>query len=72
MLLTEHEAIFLFVSTQGIDAVEPLLCQPELWERAAAWRDHLADLPRIAEDVHSWTRSEAAELRHCVTSGFDF
>src|SRR5205823_3931652 len=72
VLLTEHEAIFVFVSTQGVDAVEPLLRRPELWVRAAAWRDHLADLPRIADDVYSWTRPEPAETRRCVTTGFDF
>jgi hypothetical protein len=72
VLLTEHEAIFVFVSTEGIDAVESLLHSPELWDRAAAWRDHLAGLPRTAEDVYAWTRSEPAEARRCVTAGFDF
>jgi hypothetical protein len=72
VLVTEREAVFVFVAKEGVDAVEPLLCRPELWERAAAWRPFLADVPRIAEDAYSWTGSATAVWRPCVTSGFDF
>ena len=54
--LTASEAVFVFESDLGASALEPLLQQPELWKSAAAWHDHLAGPPRIAEDVFSWTR----------------
>lgn len=55
VLLTESEAVFLFESAHE-GALEDLLAQPELWERAAAWHEHLAGLPRIAHDVYHWQR----------------
>lgn len=55
VLLTRSEAIFIFESKLGADALEPLLQEPELWQSAAAWHDHLAGPPRLAEDVFSWT-----------------
>jgi len=56
VFLTEDEAIFVFESKLGADALEPLLADPALWLSAAAWRDLLAGPPRIAEDVYSWER----------------
>jgi hypothetical protein len=56
VFLTASEAIFIFESQLGADALEPLLQEPDLWQSAAAWHDHLAGPPRIAEDVFSWTR----------------
>jgi hypothetical protein len=56
VLLTSDEAIFLFESRLGANALDPLLEDPALWERAAAWHEYLAGPPRIAEDVFSWTR----------------
>jgi hypothetical protein len=58
VFLTASEAVFVFESKLGADALEPLLQQPELWQSVAAWHDHLAGPPRIAEDVFSWERSE--------------
>jgi hypothetical protein len=55
--LTATEAIFIFESKLGADALEPLLQEPALWESAAAWHDHLAGVPQIAEDIYSWTGS---------------
>lgn len=55
VLVTESEAIFLFESArQG--ALEDLLSQSGLWERAAAWHEHLGGPPRIARDVYHWQR----------------
>ena len=54
--LTATEAIFIFESKLGADALEPLLRDPELWQSAVAWHEHLAAPPRVAEDVFSWTR----------------
>lgn len=56
VFLTPSEVVFVFESRLGIGALEPLLAKPELWRSAAAWRDHLAGPPRIAEDVYSWSR----------------
>lgn len=58
VFLTASEAVFVFESGLGADTLEPLLQEPELWQRAAAWHDHLAGPPRIADDVYSWTRQE--------------
>ena len=55
--LTSTEAIFVFESKLGADALEPLLQEPDLWQSAAAWHDHLAGPPQLAEDVYSWTGS---------------
>jgi hypothetical protein len=59
VFLTSAEAVFVFESKLGAEALEPLLSEPELWKAAAAWREHLAGPPRLAEDVFSWMRSEA-------------
>lgn len=56
VFLTLAEAIFLFDSHLGADAVATLVEDPELWQAAAAWRDHIAGPPRIAENVYSWAR----------------
>ena len=62
VFLTSDEVVFVFESKLGAEALEPLLAEPELWEAAAAWRDHLAGPPRLAEDVFSWTRAETSEV----------
>jgi hypothetical protein len=56
VFLTASEAVFIFESQLGADALEPLLQEPELWQSAAAWHEHLAGPPRLAEDIFSWTR----------------
>lgn len=70
VFLTPQEAIFLFDSQLGADALAPLLADPELWRAAAGWRDHIAGPPRIAEDVYSWERRhELDELSYLSTPG---
>src|SRR5215211_1150617 len=56
VFLTPQEAIFVFDSQPGEDALAPLAAEPELWPAAAAWGDHLAGPPRISENVYSWKR----------------
>jgi hypothetical protein len=58
VFLTKSEAVFIFESALGADALEPLLQEPALWQSVAAWHDYLAGPPRIAEDVYSWERSD--------------
>jgi len=58
VFLTEREVVFVFVSPLGIEALEPLLADPDFWRGAAAWREHLAGPPRLAQGVYSWERSE--------------
>lgn len=58
--LTVSEAIFVFESRLGEKTLEPLLEQPELWQSAAAWHEHVSGPPRIAEDVYSWVRPDLA------------
>ena len=59
VFLTPSEVVFVFESPLGSSALEALLAQPRLWQRAAAWHEHVSGPPRIAEDVYSWTRPGA-------------
>ena len=61
VFLTPDEAVFVFESHVAADALAPLLADPKLWEAAAAWGEYVAGAPRIAEEIFSWTRSEAPE-----------
>ncbi len=56
VFLTLGEVVFLFDSSFGAHAIEPLLTDPELWKTAAAWHEHLAGPPRIADEVYAWRR----------------
>lgn len=58
VFLTPSEAVFVFESKVGADALEPLLQEPALWQSVGAWHEHIASPPRIAEDVFSWERSD--------------
>ena len=70
VFLTLAEAIFLFDSHLGADALATLVADPELWQAAAAWRDHIAGPPRIAESSYSWARHvERDELSSLSTPG---
>ena len=61
VFLTTDEAVFVFESELGADALAPLLSDPKLWEAVAAWSEHVAGPPRIAEEVFSWIRREPTE-----------
>jgi hypothetical protein len=61
VFLTSDEAVFVFESELGADALEPLLSDPKIWEAAAGWSEHIAGPPRVAEEAYSWSRSEPAE-----------
>ena len=61
VFLTAEEAIFVFDSPLGQEPLDPLLADPELWHAAAAWREHIAGPPRIAEDAFSWIRPQGLE-----------
>jgi hypothetical protein len=56
VFLTLDEVIFLFDSSFGAHAIEPLLADSELWKAAASWHEHLAGPPRIAEEIYAWRR----------------
>jgi hypothetical protein len=60
VFLTPAEAIFVFEVKPGAGPLEQLLAEPELWRGAVAWEPHIAGPPRIAEDVYSWVRPQAA------------
>ena len=70
VFLTAHEVVFVFESPLGAEALEPLLAAPELWRAAAAWGEHLAGPPRLAENVYAWTRSSAAMDRTLLPPGW--
>ena len=70
VLLTAEEAIFVFDSSFGHDALASLIADPGLWQAAAAWREHIAGPPRVAEDAYSWRRpQEHEELSALPTPG---
>ena len=70
VLLTAEEAIFLFEARLGADALTPLLSEPNVSQVAAAWHDHLAGPPRLAEAVYSWASgAESDELSFLPTPG---
>ena len=61
VFLTAEEAVFLFESRLGVEALAPLLAEPDLWAAVGHWQKHLAGPPRIAEAAYSWARNGAAE-----------
>jgi hypothetical protein len=61
VFVTSDEAVFVFESEFGAEALAPLLEDPKLWAAAAAWGEHVAGPPRIAESAFSWSRSEPEE-----------
>jgi hypothetical protein len=54
VFLTEREAIFVFETESGTEALERILAEPELWDVAGAWERCLAEKPRIATGVYEW------------------
>jgi hypothetical protein len=56
--LTGGEAVFVFESALGADAIAPLLADPKLWEYASAWGQHVAGAPRIAGEAFAWNRTQ--------------
>jgi hypothetical protein len=70
VFLTTQEVIFLFDSDVGAGALASLIAEPDLWQAAAAWRQHIAGPPRIADEVYSWARrNEPEELSYLPTPG---
>jgi hypothetical protein len=59
--LTASEAVFVFESALGADALTPLLADPKLWESVSAWGHHVHEVPRIAEEAFSWSRPQLDE-----------
>ncbi|MDX6413019.1 MAG: hypothetical protein QOH23_429 [Gaiellaceae bacterium] len=68
VFLTFDEVVFLFDSSFGTHAIEPLLADAGLWRAAASWHDHLAGPPRIATEVYSWRRADVNPLRAAATA----
>ena len=56
--MTADEAVFVFESALGADALAPLLADPKLWESVSAWGEHVSGAPRIAEEAFSWSRPQ--------------
>lgn len=70
VFLTDREVVFVFDSSLDLEALEPLLGNPDLWRAADAWRDFLDGPPRLAESVYSWSKpEETEELSFLATPG---
>lgn len=52
VFLSRDEA--MFVSDAPAETLDKLLADPIIWSAAAAWRDSVAGLARIAEEAYSW------------------
>jgi hypothetical protein len=52
VLLSEGEAVFVFDAPP--ETLDKLLADPIAWSAAAAWRDSVAGLARMAEQAYSW------------------
>jgi len=68
VFLALDNVVFLFDSSFGAHAIEPLLADPALWKAAAAWHEHLAGPPRIADEVYSWRRTDVSLPRAAATA----
>jgi hypothetical protein len=55
VFVSPHEAVFVFETDSGLEALETLLEDPTLWRSAAAWRTHVAGPPRLATAGFSWS-----------------
>jgi hypothetical protein len=70
VFLTAAEVVFSFESFLGRDALAKLLSQPEIWQAAAAWQQHVDGPPRIAENVFAWLRpQESSDVSYLPTPG---
>ena len=58
VFVTSDEAVFVFESDLGADALAPLLAEPKLWQAAGAWGEHVAGPPRVAESAFVWSRND--------------
>lgn len=56
VFLGEREAIFVFDSPVGIEAIRPLLEDAGVWRGLAAWGELLDGPPRFAEAAFSWSK----------------
>lgn len=61
VMLTPREAVFVFDSDAGLEALTPVLMDPAVWEAAPAWREYIDGPPRFAEAVYTWEREEAPD-----------
>jgi hypothetical protein len=55
--LTEREAIFVFETEQGVEALERILAEPEVWDVVGAWERCACEEPRVATAIFDWRRS---------------
>jgi hypothetical protein len=70
VFVTASEVVFLFDSDSGADALMALLARPDVLSMAAAWREHLAGPPRVADEVFAWSRlHEPADVYYLPTPG---
>ncbi len=53
--VTPREVVFV-VESRRAAGLEDLLAEPGLWQGAAAWIEHVAGPPRVAETAYSWAR----------------
>jgi hypothetical protein len=70
VFVTADEVVFTFDAQLSDRALDALVAAPELWSAAAAWHEHVAGLPRLAESAYSWLRvEESDELSSLPTPG---
>jgi hypothetical protein len=58
VFLTRREVVFVFAGPDVRVIPEELIAGSAMGRAAAAWKDCLAERPRIADEVFSWARSQ--------------
>jgi hypothetical protein len=54
VFLTDREVVFVFETEEGVQALERILAEPELWDLVSSWEHCLSEEPRLATPVYEW------------------
>lgn len=54
VFVTEHEVVFVFESSVGLEAFERLLSEPEFWDVVSSWERCAGGEPRVAVAAYEW------------------
>lgn len=52
--VTDREAIFVFETEAGVQALERILAEPDFWDVVSAWEHCASEEPRVAAAVFEW------------------
>lgn len=61
VFLTDREVVFLFEGEGPSQTLQLPGEDPAIWKAAEAWRECMAERPRLASTAYSWMRTVAPE-----------